>query len=145
MAGKWAPRKIKSPEEMLKLFEAYSKKVKNNPILVHDFKWKDVESVMIKKERPLTIEWFYIYVEDEKNVNVEHYFSNQGDAYEDFLGVCKRIRTKVREDQISWGMAGIYNPSITQRLNGLVEKREVENSGTVKNIVTVGMPEEDDE
>jgi len=42
-------------------------------------------------------------------------------------------------------MAGIYNPSITQRLNGLVEKREVENSGTVKNIVTVGMPEEDDE
>ena len=30
----------------------------------------------------------------------------------------------MRQDQIEGGMAGMYNPSITQRLNSLVEKTQ---------------------
>ena len=33
-------------------------------------------------------------------------------------------REEIREDQIIGGMLSFYNPSITQRLNGLVEKQE---------------------
>ena len=32
---------------------------------------------------------------------------------------------EIRQDQIEGGMSGIYNPSITQRLNGLTDKSEV--------------------
>ena len=56
--------------------------------------------------------------------SLDQYFSNQGGAYENYLGICSRIKRQIREDQIAGGMAGIYNPSITQRLNNLVDKQE---------------------
>jgi hypothetical protein len=34
-------------------------------------------------------------------------------------------------------MAGIYNPSITQRLNGLVEKQETKQDTNLKQSITV--------
>ena len=42
---------------------------------------------------------------------------------------CSHIKELIRLDQISGGMAGIYNPSITQRLNGLKEETHTEISG----------------
>ena len=45
--------------------------------------------------------------------------------YSDFIDVCGRIKSEIRQDQIEGGMCMIYNPNITQRLNGLVEKSEV--------------------
>jgi hypothetical protein len=36
----------------------------------------------------------------------------------------------IRNDQIDGGMVGQYNPSITQRLNGLVEKTDNKNENT---------------
>jgi len=44
----------------------------------------------------------------------------------------------IRQDQISGGMVGQYNPSITQRLNGLVEKSQVENDGKIEVIFRDG-------
>jgi TPP-dependent pyruvate/acetoin dehydrogenase alpha subunit len=49
-------------------------------------------------------------------------FLNKDERYEAYITICSRIKEAIREDQIGGGMAGIYNPSITQRLNGLVEK-----------------------
>jgi hypothetical protein len=59
------------------------------------------------------------------------YFSNRNDAYTDFSAICRAIKREIREDQISGGMAGIYNPSITQRLNGLVDKTQQDGSREV--------------
>ena len=47
--------------------------------------------------------------------------------YKRFSTIVTRIRKEVRNDQIGGGMAGIYNPSITARLNNLVEKKEITN------------------
>mgnify|MGYP003656027909 CR=1 FL=1 len=47
--------------------------------------------------------------------------------YKDFYTVCSRIRKEIREDQITGGMVGQYNPSITQRLNSLKEQIEQTN------------------
>jgi hypothetical protein len=38
--------------------------------------------------------------------------------------ICSHIREEIRENQILGGMIGVYNPSITQRLNGLTDKTE---------------------
>ena len=43
-------------------------------------------------------------------------------------------REEIRENQIIGGLLGFYNPSITQRLNGLVEKQSNEVTATVKQI-----------
>jgi hypothetical protein len=74
-----------------------------------------------KKERPLTMEGFSIFCYD-KISQIKDYFANTNDKYSEYLPICMRIKECIREDQIGGGMAGIYNPSITQRLNGLVEK-----------------------
>ena len=35
------------------------------------------------------------------------------------------LKEEIRENQILGGLLGFFNPSITQRLNGLVEKQEM--------------------
>ena len=47
--------------------------------------------------------------------------------YLEFTAICSRIRKEIREDQITGGMVGQYNASITQRLNNLKEQVEQTN------------------
>jgi hypothetical protein len=139
---------IESPEKMWDLFQAYRNKVKSTPIQKSE---QRKGTVVIPKgfdgdlpdalidlpiEKPLTIEGFENYVEDEGVItDLGKYFSNDKNAYDEFRTICKRIRRVIREDQITGGMAGIYNPSITQRLNGLVEK--IQEDGTKSITVKV--------
>jgi hypothetical protein len=109
---------------MWDLFEAYRKDVKDNPRYVFDYVGKDGTEVRKPLERPLTMEGFKCYVWDVEGFTVEQYFTNQDGAYTDYLGICSRIKETIRRDQIEGGMVGQYNPSITQRLNGLVDKQE---------------------
>lgn len=107
---------------MWELFEAYCEKVKANPFIVTDWVGKDADEVDRKKEKPLTMEGFQNYLDDlDILTDVTAYFENKNGTYDDFFRVCSRIRRTIREDQISGGMAGIYNPSITQRLNSLAD------------------------
>jgi hypothetical protein len=117
---------IESPQKMWELFEAYRKDVKDNPRFVFDYVGKDGTEVRKPLERPLTMEGFKCYVWDVEGFTVEQYFTNQDGAYTDYLGICSRIKEQIRKDQIEGGMVGQYNPSITQRLNGLVDKKEIE-------------------
>jgi hypothetical protein len=117
---------IETPEKMWEYFEQYRKEVKDNPIKVQDYVGKDGEMVYRDKERPLTIEGFQNYC--RRNVGCVHdYFANTNDAYSDYSSICRAIRDEIRQDQIEGGMVNIYNPSITQRLNGLVDKTQSEN------------------
>jgi len=114
---------IETPEKMWELFEAYQHHIKDNPILQNDFAGKDADEVTRKRERPLTMEGFQNYLDQEDVItDVTDYFENKQNRYSNFIRICLRIRRTIRQDQIEGGMVGIYNPSITQRLNGLVEK-----------------------
>jgi hypothetical protein len=126
---------IETPEDMLRLFRSYRAEVKDNPIEQHDFAGKDADSVMRKKERPLTFEGFenYLFINDIIS-DVSDYFEGKIESYKQFLPVCRAIKRIIRQDQIEGGMAGIYNPSITQRLNGLVDKAEEKRDVTIKVI-----------
>ncbi len=118
-----AGTKYISVEEMEEYFEAYKTDTKDNPFLEHDFVGKDGNSVERKKQRCLTMEGFNCYLFGKNIiVTVQDYFNNKDGKYDDYSLVCSRIKMEIRRDQIEGGMAGIYNPSITQRLNGLVEK-----------------------
>jgi hypothetical protein len=74
---------------------------------------------------PLTLEGFYVFGYEHYGT-VKQYFLNQDNMYPDFLAICSRIKEEIRHDQITGGLLGQYNPSITQRLNGLTEKTQTE-------------------
>ena len=136
---------IETPEKMWEYFLAYKEATKNNPILVKDWVGKDADEVNREKERPLTIEGFECWCYDNEIINdLSNYFANSNNKYSDYSTICSRIRKAVRNDQIEGGMAGIYNPSITQRLNGLVDKKEV-NDITPKKITIKVKRNEDTE
>lgn len=116
---------IDSPESMFSYFKQYRTWAKSNPIEIEDYVGKDAERVMRQKPRPLTMEGFENWLfENDIIGSVDQYFSNQEERYSNFVGICRAIRQIIRQDQIEGGMAGVYNPSITQRLNGLVDKTE---------------------
>jgi hypothetical protein len=117
---------IETPEKMWELFEQYKAYTKSRPILVQDFVGKDGDEVNRKKERPLTIDGFECWCYDNEIISdLSNYFANSDNKYSDYSTICSRIRKAVRTDQIEGGMSGIYNPSITQRLNGLTDKSEI--------------------
>ena len=121
---------IETPDKMWELFEAYRKDIKGNPRLKVEYVGKDGERVNTPLERPLTLEGFSLFCfTNNITSNIHDYFANTRDAYNDYSSVCKRVREAIRQDQIEGGMVGQYNASITQRLNGLADKRETEVKG----------------
>jgi hypothetical protein len=126
MSQRGRPRAIESPEMLLELFEKYREETKSNPI---------GKSVYEKRERALTIDGFEVYCFNQGVINdLGDYFQNKGERYGDFATICTRIRQIVRDDQIQGGLAGVYNPSITQRLNGLTEKVQTEQNINVNKL-----------
>ena len=119
------PKAIESPEVMYQLFQEYCEHTKANPIKVKDWVGGMAKPVVREKEIPYTLEGFEIYCFKQGIISdLGKYFANSDGAYEDFRTICSNIRRIIRDDQIKGGMAGIFNPSITQRLNNLVEKTE---------------------
>lgn len=117
--------KILTPELLLKTFKEYNEHTKNNPILIKDWVGGMAKEIVREKERPLTMEGFEIYCTKKKLItDLKHYFANSRDAYGSYIEICSIIKKTIRADQIEGGMCGIYNPSITQRLNNLSEKVE---------------------
>lgn len=132
---------IATPEKMWELFCLYRNKIKSEPITIieqkkgtlilpkgltaQEFKEFSASIIELPKQRPLTLEGFENYCADEDIIaDLSQYFANTEKRYTNYQSICKRIRRVIRQDQIEGGMSGIYNPSITQRLNALVEKTE---------------------
>ena len=118
---------FEAPEEIWEAFTDYVAEVKSNPRYKTVFVGKDGTKEQEELQRPLTMEGFELYLWDKGIARgADQYFTNQEGRYEQFVEVCSRIKKAIRKDQIEGGMVGQYNASITQRLNGLVEKQQTE-------------------
>lgn len=132
MARPKGTKYIESPELMWELFVKFRTEKKSNPILVVDFVGKDATEVLKPHQRPLTMEGFSSWLfENQITSNVHDYFGNKNNAYTDYSDICRAIKEIIRTDQIEGGMVGIYNPSITQRLNGLTDKVDSNITGSI--------------
>lgn len=125
MARPKGTKYIQTPEKMWDLFESYKKEVKDNPKRVQDYVGKDGMMVYRDRERPLTDKGFFNYCR-RKIGCARQYFDNQDNLYTDYIAICRAIRDEIDEDQLDGGMTNIYNSSITQRIQGLVDKKQVE-------------------
>src|SRR5690554_4468835 len=121
-------RIFKTPEALVKVWNKYKEDLKeqSKEWLNIQYVGKDGQRVTDPLKVPMTFEGFKRYCYENKIGTVEHYFLNKDDLYGDFGGVCSRIKDEIRENQIIGGLLGIYNPSITQRLNGLADKQSHE-------------------
>lgn len=121
-------RIFKTPEELWNAFLNYKEKrkqeAKNWPKV--QYVGKDGNRVEDYPVLPLTMEGFEVYCFDNHGT-VCHYFDNKEGYYTDFGTICSRVKKEIREHQITGGLLGQFNPSITQRLNGLTEKIEQTN------------------
>lgn len=118
-------RIFKSPHELELAWKAYK-----DHLIEEASKWLKIQYVGKEGQRmtdemklPYTMDGFEVFCYNNYGT-VEQYFKNKDGYYTDFVPICSHIKKEIRENQITGGMLGIYNPSITQRLNNLVEKLE---------------------
>lgn len=123
-------RIFKSEADLKKAWDEYKADLKRQ-----GEEWQKVQYVGKEGERkidnmkvPMTLEGFERYCFDNYG-DVSNYFDNSQGYYEDFKAICSRIRKEIREQQIIGGLLGVYNPSITQRLNGLKEHTDLTSGG----------------
>jgi hypothetical protein len=133
-------RIFKTEADLLKAWDEYKENLKEQAgeWLKVQYVGKEGERVTDAQKVPMTMEGFERFCYERYGV-IEQYFKNQDNYYNDFIPICSRIAKEIRENQIVGGMLGFYNPSITQRLNGLADKQEVK---TDKIIVRVEGEEE---
>lgn len=126
-------RIFKTPEELYTAFEAYKEDLKEqaNEWLKIQYVGKDGDRVTDALKLPMTLEGFENYYYRTYKKFIGQYFDNKDKLYEEFVAICSQVKKEIRENQITGGLLGIYNPSITQRLNGLAEKTETKSDITV--------------
>lgn len=119
---------IETPEKMWDLFIQYKKEVEEKPLLKKDWVGKDATPVQREYTKVMTMEGFECFVMDFTKItypDLTHYFENTEDRYSDYVPICSRVKREIRRDQLEKGLAGLSNPSITQRLNNLVDRKDV--------------------
>jgi len=123
-------RNFKTPEDLEKAFEEYKEHLKKEAL-----EWVKVQYVGaagMKKEDafklPYTMEGFSVFC-FKKYGTIKHYFNNTDEMYNDFCTICSHIKEEIRSNQITGGMLGLYNPSITQRLNNIRENTDITSDG----------------
>jgi len=122
-------RLFKTPEELYKSFEEYKEDLKNQSkewVKIH-YVGKEGEEKKEPKKVPMTFEGYKRFCRTRYG-EVEQYFINKDEYYTDFVGVCSRVKEEIRENQIIGGLLGFFNPSITQRLNSLVDRKDIKSN-----------------
>ena len=123
-------KNIENQDLLWQYFLEYKELVKKSPIIIKDWVGKDADTVYREKEKPLTFIGFQNYLDDQEIItDVTDYFENKDNRYSDFIRICSRIKRNIQDDQIAGGMVGIYNPSITQRLNNLTDGIDLTTKG----------------
>jgi len=134
-------RIFKKPDEMLKAWNEFKKDIEKQSEnwLKVQYVGKDGDQKKDPQRPPYTMEGFKRFCYENYG-EVEQYFRNKDGYYEDFVVICSRIKNEIRENQVIGGMLGFYNPSITQRLNSLVDKQETEIKGglNIPNLPDIG-------
>jgi len=126
-------RIFKTVDELSTAWDGYKEDLKEQ-----NKEWLNVQYVGRNGEKrtdplkvPMTLVGFKRYCRNNHG-EVGQYFDNKDEDYNDFVAICRAIREEIRECQIIGGMLGVYNPSITQRLNGLTDKSETKTTASIK-------------
>jgi hypothetical protein len=93
---------------------------------------KDGQRVEDYPVLPYSLDGFEVWYYNNFNKWIHQYFEQKDGYYQDFVSICSHIRKEIRSQQITGGMLGMFNPSITQRLNNLTESTQSKTEGIQK-------------
>tara|TARA_R110000796_G_scaffold56962_1_gene131741 strand:- start:10 stop:459 length:450 start_codon:yes stop_codon:yes gene_type:complete len=131
MANVGRPKNVNDPKHMLEIWKGYKESLIKEAEAWGKIQYvgRDGDKVTDYPKLPLTFEGFKVYCFNEGIGSVKDYFTNgendEGEQpYQEYSEVCSHIKGEIRKDQITGGLLGVYNPSITQRLNGLTDKTQ---------------------
>jgi hypothetical protein len=78
---------------MWQLFLDYCTQIKSAPLIKNDFAGKDAAEVYKKLERPLTLEGFYNYLDDQEIItDATDYFENKDGRYKTMSVSVQRMK-----------------------------------------------------
>lgn len=131
-------RIFETPEQLLTAFNLYKEDLakQSNEWLKVQYVGKDGERVADPQKVPMTYEGFKRFCRVNYG-EVKQYFEDKDGYYKEFVDICSHIKDEIRENQIIGGLLGFYNPSITQRLNGLTDKSESKTESDNKHEIVV--------
>jgi len=125
-------RIFKTPDELEHAWKLYKE-----DLLVQAADWLKIQYVGKEGQRmtdamklPYTMDGFEVFCYNNYG-NVGQYFDNKDGYYTDFVTICSHIKKEIRSNQITGGLLGVYNPSITQRLNSLQDTTKTELTGDI--------------
>lgn len=134
-------RIFKSPDELEHAWKLYKEDLikQGEDWLKVQYVGKEGDKKSDPYKLPYTMEGFEVFCYNNYGC-VEQYFKNQDDYYKEFIPICSHIKKEIRSNQITGGLLGVYNPSITQRLNNLSEtvKQELSGALNIPNIPDIG-------
>lgn len=118
-----------SPDDMMLKFEEYKQWADSNPVN----KCEAIKSgenagqlIYIPCQRPYTIWGFARYCKASRQ-GIMNYGTLE--CHEEFFDIYESIVSEMTEQNVAGGMVGVYNASLTARLNGFVDKTEMEHTG----------------
>ena len=125
-------RIFKSPHELEIAFKAYkdSLEVEAENWLKVQYVGKEGQRMTDALKLPYTMDGFEVFCYENYGT-VEQYFKNKDGYYDDFVPICSHIKKVIRSNQITGGLLGVYNTSITQRLNNLAENTKTTLDGSL--------------
>lgn len=118
------PKTFKTPDQLLALWDAYkasidSKKEKQEIATAKG-------PVTITVDKPYTRQGFEAFVYRKEKKHIHQYLDNDGNNYDEFLGIVTHIRNEWQDNQISGTLTGKYkSPNLVARLNGITDKKEI--------------------
>jgi len=125
-------RIFKTPDELEHAWKLYKE-----DLLVQATDWLKIQYVGKEGQRmtdamklPYTMDGFEVFCYNNYGC-VEQYFKNKDGYYTEFVPICSHIKKEIRSNQITGGLLGVYNPSITQRLNSLQDTTKTELIGDI--------------
>lgn len=132
------PPKFKTPEELAEKAEGYFKWCDANPVRIYRRKNAGASQTAEKGsgvksdegemfvDRPYTEDGLGLWL----GVSWKDYKANHKD--DEFSEVIRALEARVRNQQVTGGLCGVYNPNLTARINRLAENVNLDTNVPIK-------------
>lgn len=129
-----AHKLFETPELMWEAACEYFQWCDENPIEVNDFRGKDAEEVILKKDRPYTLHGLCLYMD----VSTGYFREFKKDCTKDFVSVVTRIEETIYDQKFTGASVGLFNHNIIARDLGLADKKEIDKTTTKVKFTDAG-------
>lgn len=114
------------PDELQKKINAYFDWCDQNPFIKYDCVKTGQDAgkeLQIKIPRPYTIQGIVCHLEIDRQT--WYNWCDESQKNTDLFDIVTRANTKISQNQVEGAGAGVFNPMIIARLQGLTDKQEV--------------------